>query len=494
MTDDGDGDVPGTAAADGGPPGEGSTRSGQAPACGFTDRGNTDGQGGAADAHKAPPSRPPTPREMQPPAIVAELSQHVIGQAAAKRVLAQALRRRVRRQALPTAAEQAAVKPRHVLLVGPTGSGKTELVRQVARLVDAPMTISAVTTMSQVGYHGRDVEDVVGDLFGPARELVLARRAVAMRSAAVVAGASGQVEDALEAALVQELWLRGDTPREQVIKSFRAGELEEQEVKVDVYQEAERDDFEVRLDNLLKRDPKRKYETVRRKGAVEDLRPILQDAELLRRATSRSVDDEVLSVVENEGIVVLDEIDKLAVTVGGMGGSVSTLGVQRDLLPLLDGTTVRTAHGRVRTDHILFIGAGAFHTAAVTDLLAELQGRLPLRGVLSRLDAGNLARVLRDASSNALRDVVALLATEGIRLVVPEEAVAAMAFAAATLNDQEGDIGARRLYAVVEAVTEELSYNAADNAGQTVTLTAGAVREAMRRWRADRAALPDRHT
>ncbi|KAK1862256.1 hypothetical protein I4F81_004830 [Pyropia yezoensis] len=266
---------------------------------------------------------------MQPPAIVAQLSQHVIGQSAAKRVLAQALRRRVRRQALPTAAEHAAVKPRHVLLVGPTGSGKTELVRQVARLVDAPMTISAVTTMSQVGYHSRDVEDVVKDLFGPARELVLARQAAAMRSAAVVAEASGQVEDALEAALVQELWLRGDTPREQVIKSFRAGELEEQEVKVDVYQEAERDDFEVQMDNLLKRDPKRKYETVRRKGAVADLRPILQDAELLRRATSRSVDEEVLSVVENEGIVVLDEIDKLAVTAAGMGGSVSTLGVQR---------------------------------------------------------------------------------------------------------------------------------------------------------------------
>lgn len=446
-------------------------------------------------------SEAPDPAALTPERIVAELDRHVVGQREAKRAVAVAIRNRWRRLQLDEGLRRDVV-PRNLLLMGPTGVGKTEIARRIADLIGAPFTKVEATKFTEVGYVGRDVESIVRDLLESAIAQVKERerRRVAERAAE---RAEARVLDAL----VRE-WKPGDPAldplgldaprpgagpvahdlgavRVRLRERLRAGALDEREVQVeltegagqplaDIFSGASFAQTGVDLKGLMERlHPARPRP--RRLRVREALRAIAaEESEALLDA--ERVAQEAVRLVEDQGIVFLDEIDKIAGRSAGHGPDVSREGVQRDLLPLVEGTTVATRHGPVRTDHILFIGAGAFHLSKPSDLLPELQGRMPIRVRLAALGEADFVRILTEPQNSLTRQAVALLATEGVDLEFSPDGVAALARAAAQANETLEDIGARRLATVLERVLEEVSFDAPGRRGERVRVDAAFVR------------------
>ena len=412
---------------------------------------------------------------LTPKAIVAALDEHIIGQTDAKRAVAVALRNRWRRQHL-TPELRDEVTPKNILMIGPTGCGKTEISRRLAKLADAPFVKVEATKFTEVGYVGRDVEQIARDLAEEAIRLEKERRREAVRDAA-----SKAAMDRLLKALV------GENASEATRESFRQRIVEnamnDVEVEIEV-EDAPSMPMEipgmgggVGMINLSDMMGKAfgKQAMKRRKLKVPDAWDKLVDEEAEKRMDQDDVARVALQNAESNGIVFLDEIDKIAVS-DVRGGSVSREGVQRDLLPLIEGTTVATKYGPMKTDHVLFIASGAFHVAKPSDMLPELQGRLPIRVELKALTEEDFVRILSETRANLVEQYRALLATEKVTLNFTQEANREIARIAAQVNESVENIGARRLQTVMEKLLEELSFEAEDRAGETVTIDADYVR------------------
>ena len=418
------------------------------------------------------PTTPLTPR-----AIVKALDEHIVGQADAKRAVAVALRNRWRRQQLPAELRDE-VTPKNILMIGPTGCGKTEISRRLAKLADAPFVKVEATKFTEVGYVGRDVEQIARDLVEDAVRLERDRRRVAVREAAEAAA----VERLLDA-------LTGKGASEATRQSFRRrfedGHLDDTEIEIEVEDVAPQMEMPgmpggVGMINIGEMMGKAlgKTPTKRRKLKVPDAWEKLRDEEADKRLDKDDMNRAAIRDAEQNGIVFLDEVDKIAVS-DVRGGSVSREGVQRDLLPLIEGTTVATKYGPMTTDHVLFIASGAFHVAKPSDLLPELQGRLPIRVELKGLTEEDFRRILTETRANLPEQYVALLGTEGVTVALTDDAVRRVAAVAAEVNESVENIGARRLQTIMERLFEEVSFTAEDRRGETVVIDAAAVDAAL---------------
>ena len=413
-------------------------------------------------------------QNLTPKAIVAALDEHIIGQADAKKAVAVALRNRWRRQRLsPELRDE--VTPKNILMIGPTGCGKTEISRRLAKLADAPFVKVEATKFTEVGYVGRDVEQIARDLAEEAIRLEKERRREAVRDAAEKAAM-----DRLLKALV------GDGASEATREAFRQRIVEkamdETEVEIEV-EDSPGAGMEIPgmpggigMINLSEMMGKAlgKQNLKRRKLKVPEAWTKLVDEEAEKRMDQDDVARVALANAQTNGIVFIDEIDKIAVS-DVRGGSVSREGVQRDLLPLIEGTTVATKYGPMKTDHVLFIASGAFHVAKPSDMLPELQGRLPIRVELAALNEDDFVRILSETRANLVQQYKALLATEKVTLDFTPEAIREVARIAAQVNEAVENIGARRLQTVMEKLLEELSFEAEDREGEVVTVDAAYV-------------------
>jgi ATP-dependent HslUV protease ATP-binding subunit HslU len=418
-----------------------------------------------------------SPRE-----IVSELDRYIVGQNDAKRAVAIAMRNRWRRQHLPADMAEEVV-PKNILMIGPTGCGKTEIARRLAKLAQAPFLKVEATKFTEVGYVGRDVDSIVRDLVEVSLNML---REASRRD--VQAQAELAAEERLISALVGE-GAAADT-RSKFRRMLRNGEFEGKEVEVALSEPSGMPigQFDIpgmppgQMINLgeMMKGMMGNRPAQKRKMSVEAARRALEREEADRLLDNERLAKDAVYHAENNGIVFLDEIDKICVrtTEGGFrGGDVSREGVQRDLLPLIEGTTVSTKYGPVKTDHVLFIASGAFHLAKPSDLLPELQGRLPIRVELSALTRADLRRILTEPEHSLVKQYAALMGTEGVTLDFTDDAVDALSELAADINERVENIGARRLHTVLERLLEDISFTATDRAGQTVTVDAAYVNE-----------------
>ncbi|WP_425461060.1 ATP-dependent protease ATPase subunit HslU [Legionella geestiana] len=422
-----------------------------------------------------------TPRE-----IVAELNKHIIGQDAAKRAVAIALRYRWRRQEIENSSLRDEIMPKNILMIGPTGVGKTEIARRLARLAQAPFIKVEATKFTEVGYVGRDVEQIIRELadIGIKQERELAMQRVELMA-----------EDAAEERILDALLPgprtasaeTGSNATRQVFrKQLREGKLDDTEIEielsaapvgVEIMAPPGMEEMTSQLQNMFQQIGSNKTKT--QKLPIAKARKLLREEEAAKLVNEEELRARAIENIEQNGIVFIDEIDKVARGADQMrgGGDVSREGVQRDFLPLIEGTSVSTRYGMIRTDHILFIASGAFHMSKPSDLIAELQGRLPVRVELNALTVDDFMRILTEPSASLTQQYIALMATEGVTLSFADSGVKRIAEVAWQVNERTENIGARRLYTVMERLLETLSFDASERSGESLTVDADYVQE-----------------
>jgi ATP-dependent HslUV protease ATP-binding subunit HslU len=417
--------------------------------------------------------------EFSPREIVSELDRYIVGHAEAKRAVAVALRNRWRRRRAPEELRDE-ITPKNILMIGPTGVGKTEIARRLARLAQAPFLKVEATKFTEVGYVGRDVDQIMRDLVESAMTMVRDKRRAAVRAKAESA-AEERILDALVGPAAQP------STRDAFRRKLRANEIDDKEVELTLSDSGSpMQGFEIpgqpgasvgvlNLSEMMSKAFGGRTKTHKTTVAGAWAPLIAEESDKL--LDQEALTQEALDLAETSGIVFIDEIDKVASRAERGGADVSREGVQRDLLPLIEGTTVSTKYGPVKTDHVLFIASGAFHVAKPSDLLPELQGRLPIRVELKALTRDDFRRILTEPEANLIRQNQALMATEGVALTFTEDAIEALADAAVAVNGAVENIGARRLQTVLEKVVEEISFTAGDGGDEQVTIDGAYVRE-----------------
>jgi len=427
--------------------------------------------------------------EMTPREIVSELDQHIIGQSDAKRAVAIALRNRWRRMQLQEPMHHE-VTPKNILMIGPTGVGKTEIARRLAKLANAPFIKVEATKFTEVGYVGKEVDSIIRDLTDSAMKLVRQQEIVKNRAKAEEAAEERILDALLPAAKNQwgEVENRDSQSNTRQIfrKKLREGLLDDKEVEIDVagvpmgveiMAPPGMEDMTSQLQSMFEN--LSGSQTKKRKMKIKDALKTLIDDEAAKLVNPEELKQKAIDAVEQNGIVFIDEIDKICKKGEYSGADVSREGVQRDLLPLVEGSTVNTKHGMVKTDHILFIASGAFQVARPSDLIPELQGRLPIRVELSALTAEDFERILTEPNASLTEQYKALMATEGVNIEFTQDAIKKIAEAAFRVNEKTENIGARRLHTVMERLMDKISFNASDMDGQTVNIDAEYVSEAL---------------